>query len=77
MTPSKARRLLKSILYRQKICQELHEMESQLISYIQSTNTRYLAGYEISVNDNHLILRKLKPLEWRQLKLALEGTKDD
>lgn len=51
-------------------------MEMQLISYIQSTNTRYLAGYEISVNDEHLILRKLKPLEWRQLKLALEGVRD-
>lgn len=52
-------------------------MENQLISYIQNTNTRYLAGYEISVNDNHLILRKLKPLEWKQLKLALEGITDD
>lgn len=76
MTPYQARRLLKSIIYRQKICQELHDMEMQLISYIQSTNTRYLCGYEVSINDDHLILRKLKPLEWRQLKLALEGDSD-
>jgi hypothetical protein len=48
-------------------------MEAQLISYIESTGTKYLGGYEISLNNGELILKKLEPLEWRQLKLKLEG----
>jgi len=76
LTPYQAQKLLNSIIYRRRLCQEICELEAQLISYIQSTQTRYLAGYEIFVSDHHLSFRKLKPLEWKQLKLKLEGGND-
>lgn len=74
MTPCQARRLLKSIVYRQKLVDDLPKLESQLSAYAHSTGTRYLAGYEISLDQGELRLDKLESLDWKQLKLHLEDS---
>jgi hypothetical protein len=73
VTPQYACRLVRSIAYRRHLLENLPELETELMSYVRSTETKYLSGYEISVVDNYLHLREMEPLEWRQLKLKLDG----
>lgn len=69
MTPYQARKLVKSIAYRRNLLEQLPEMEAKLIGYVQSNGSKYIAGYEVEVYDGRLSLRKLDPLEYKQLKL--------
>ena len=69
MTPYQARKLVKSIAYRRQLLEVLPEMEAELIGYVQSNGSKYIAGYEVEVYDGSLRLRKLDPLEYRQLRL--------
>ncbi len=66
MTPSQAKRLVKSIVFRRKLLEGLPELEAELAGYLEVNDIRYLAGYEISSDNGRLDFRKLDPVEYKQ-----------
>lgn len=72
LAPAKAKRLVRSIVYRRRLLEELPEIEAELASHVEVNDIKYLAGYEISLNDGRLHFRKLDPLEYKQLRLEFD-----
>jgi hypothetical protein len=72
MTPKAARRLVRSIAYRRKLLEDLPELEAELISYVSAENIRYIAGYEICMDNGRLELLKIEPKDYRQLELPYD-----
>lgn len=69
LTPYHARRLARSIAYRRRLLEDLPQMEAELAAFILENDLKYIGGYEVSVNNGYLELRRLEKDDYDQLRL--------
>jgi hypothetical protein len=68
----RVRKVLRSIVYRRRLVEELPGLEAELIAAVQEYQLRQLAGYRIEVIEGKLYLTKLPREEVKQLRLFRE-----
>lgn len=71
MTSKEAQRKLSSLLFRKRLNIELPEIESELISFVQSQGEQLLNGYRLYVERGELKMEKIETVSGNQLKLPL------
>lgn len=73
-TAREARLLVNSIRYRERLCQELPYLKSQLYDYVEEHGgVAYLGGYEVQAARGELRFIELETPDWQQLRLGLDG----
>lgn len=77
MTPNQAKRVIRSLTYREELAQTIPTLKTQLLQLVRERGPLIVGGYRVWEHQGELIVKELPVIPITQLPLALEFVDED